>query len=111
MQISTALEDEARAPTGNKREDCDTPAYTGRVVFDQIDYEVRCEWGLRGLSALGPASDVVVIVDVLSFSTAVDAAVANGASVLPYLYKDDSAQDFARTKGALLASNRSGGGY
>jgi 2-phosphosulfolactate phosphatase len=63
------------------------------------------------LSALGPASDVVVIVDVLSFSTAVDVAVANGASVLPYLYKDESAQDFARTKGALLASNRSVGGY
>src|ERR1700730_4766356 len=107
MQISTALEDEARAPTGNKREDCDTPAYTGRVVFDQTDYEVRCEWGLRGLSALGPASDVVVIVDVLSFSTAVDIAIANGASVLPYTWKDDSSGQFADEKRALLASDRS----
>jgi 2-phosphosulfolactate phosphatase len=61
---------------------------------------------MRGLLALAPASDAVVIVDVLSFSTAVDIAVSNGASVFPYRWKDDSARRFAHEKGALLASDR-----
>ena len=86
----------------------ETPAYTNRVAFDQAEYDLRCEWGFPGLQALSPISDVAVIVDVLSFSTAVDVAVANGASVLPYRWKDESAYDFVRTRGGLLASDRSG---
>ena len=74
---------------------------------DQAEFDLRCEWGLGGLRALGPASDVVVVVDILSFSTAVDVAVANGASVLPYRWKDGSAQEFAQARGAILASQRS----
>jgi 2-phosphosulfolactate phosphatase len=81
--------------------------YTGCVRADQAEFDLRCEWGLGGLRALGPASDVVVVVDILSFSTAVDVAVARGASILPYRWKDRSAQEFARTMGALLASHRS----
>jgi 2-phosphosulfolactate phosphatase len=76
------------------------------VYFDQAEYELRCEWGMRGLLALAPSSDAVVIVDVLSFSTAVDIAVSNGACVLPYPWKDDSTARFAREQGALLASER-----
>ncbi len=75
-------------------------------MFDQAEYDLRCEWGLAGLRTLAPDSDVVVIVDVLSFSTAVDVAVANGASVLPYRFKNPSAQDFATSVGALCASKR-----
>ena len=78
--------------------------------FDQTDYDLRCEWGMRGLRALAPASDAVVIVDVLSFSTAVDIAVSNGATVFPYRWKDDSASRFAREKGALLATDRNAAG-
>jgi 2-phosphosulfolactate phosphatase len=74
--------------------------------FDQAEYDLRCEWGMRGLLSLAPASDAVVIVDVLSFSTAVDIAVSNGACVFPYRSKDDSAGRFAREKEALLASDR-----
>ena len=77
------------------------------MLFDQAEYDLRCEWGLHGLLSLAPTSDVVVIVDVLSFSTAVDIAIANGASVLPYRWKDDSARRFADEKRALLASGRS----
>lgn len=51
--------------------------------MDQSGYQLRCEWAARGLETLAPASDVVIIVDVLSFSTAVDIAVSRGATVEP----------------------------
>jgi len=76
------------------------------VHFDQADYDLRCEWGLRGLLALAPGSDAVVIVDVLSFSTGVDIAVSRGASVTPWRWKDGSAKPFAAAKGAVLAEER-----
>jgi 2-phosphosulfolactate phosphatase len=79
--------------------------------FDQAEYDVRCEWALEGLLALGESSDAMVIVDVLSFSTAVDIALGCGASVLPYRWKDDSATAFAAERGAVLAAGRSSGGY
>jgi 2-phosphosulfolactate phosphatase len=74
--------------------------------FDQSDYDFRCEWGLEGLCALRSDCDAVVIVDVLSFSTAVDIVLSKGASVLPYSGKDDSAGRFAVEKGAVLAERR-----
>ncbi|MBD3943129.1 2-phosphosulfolactate phosphatase [Microbacterium sp. NEAU-LLC] len=48
--------------------------------FDQHRYQVRHEWGAAGLARLAPA-DVVVVVDVLRFSTTVTDAVARGESV------------------------------
>jgi len=77
----------------------------------QAGFDVRCEWGLAGVEALAPTSDVVVVVDVLSFTTCVSIAVANGAGVLPYRFRDETASDFAIGSGALLASSRGGGGY
>lgn len=44
---------------------------------------VHCEWGLHGIETLRDAVGVIVIVDVLSFSTAVDVATARGALVCP----------------------------
>lgn len=49
-------------------------------AFDQSRYQVRFEWGVAGLERLAP-SDVVVVVDVLRFSTAVADRVAGGESV------------------------------
>lgn len=77
----------------------------------QEGFDVRCEWGLSGIAALAPASDVVVVVDVLSFTTCVEVAAASGAVVLPYRFKDDTASDFAARSDALLASSRDGRGY
>ena len=74
--------------------------------FDQEGHELRCEWGLQGVRHLAATSDAVVVVDVLSFSTAVDIAVANGAMVLPYRWNDESAQRFAAENDALLAGAR-----
>ena len=50
----------------------------------QAGFDVGCEWGLQGIEALAPTSDVVVVVDVLSFTTCVEVATANGATVLPH---------------------------
>lgn len=48
--------------------------------FDQSTYQVRLDWGVDGLARLAPA-DVVVVIDVLRFSSSVVDAVAAGTSV------------------------------
>jgi 2-phosphosulfolactate phosphatase len=48
--------------------------------FDQSTYQVRLEWGVDGLARLAPA-DVVVVVDVLRFSSTVIRAVERGETV------------------------------
>jgi 2-phosphosulfolactate phosphatase len=79
--------------------------------FDQADFEVRCEWGEKGISQLAPISDVVVIIDVLSFSTCIDIANSRGVIVFPYQWKDESAQTFAQSIDAELAKKRGGSRY
>ncbi len=81
------------------------------MSFTQQAYDIRCEWGLSGLTCLSPHSDAIVIVDVLSFSTCVDIAVANGAIVYPYHWRDDAATAYAASLGAVAASRRHGSGY
>jgi 2-phosphosulfolactate phosphatase len=81
------------------------------MIFDQAEYDLRLEWGHAGVTTLAPVSEVLIVVDVLVFSTAVDVALGRGASVLPYRWRDSSAEAFAKSKGALLASHRSAGGY
>lgn len=48
--------------------------------FDQSRYQVRFDWGVDGLARLAPA-DVVVVVDVLRFSSTVTDAVSRGETV------------------------------
>lgn len=80
------------------------------MFFSQGQYDLRCGWAMRGLAAIGTDADAVVIVDVLSFSTAVDVAVSRGASVFPYRWNDASAAAFAAERGAVLAGSRRAGG-
>lgn len=86
------------------------PSDTG-MSFDQSDFEVRCEWGYPGILQLAPISDVVIIVDVLSFSTCLDIANSRGAIVFPYPWNDASANTFAQSVGAELASQRGSSRY
>ncbi|GAA2776045.1 2-phosphosulfolactate phosphatase [Saccharopolyspora taberi] len=70
-------------------------------------HEVRFEWGIDGVRALAPESAALVVVDVLSFSTAVDVATGTGAKVLPLRWNDERASRAAQRSGALLARPRS----
>ena len=82
------------------------------AYFDQESFDICCEWGMAGVQQLAP-SDVIIIVDVLSFSTSVDIAVSRGAIVYPYRWKDDSAVRYAQERSAELAGprNRSKGKF
>jgi 2-phosphosulfolactate phosphatase len=78
--------------------------------FDQHDAACRCEWGVDSLDVLERA-DVVIVVDVLSFSTCVDIAVARGATILPHPWKDTAARELAARRQAVLAVTRGEPGY
>lgn len=74
--------------------------------YSQRRWRVRCEWGAEGMEAIAGDADVVVIVDVLSFSTCVEVAVSRGAVVYPSLWKDERASALAKEVGATLAVGR-----
>lgn len=74
------------------------------LYYAQEGFDARFEWGIEGLRRLAPHSGVIVIVDVLRFTTAVDVAVSRGAVVYPYHGRSDgSAEAYARELGAQLA--------
>lgn len=83
------------------------PSPAASSPFDQSRYQVRFDWGVAGLRRLAPA-DVVVVVDVLRFSSSVSARVAAGEDValddiaLDDVALDDVAPDRALGDGALV---------
>jgi 2-phosphosulfolactate phosphatase len=73
--------------------------------------QVVAEWGLRGIEALRDRVKVLVIVDILSFSTTVDVAVSRGAKAYPFPYGDmAAAQAAADDVGAILVRPRRAAG-
>jgi 2-phosphosulfolactate phosphatase len=74
-----------------------------RSWFEQSGWNVRFDWGPNGLRTLAPVSDVVVVVDVLRFTTAVDVALGRGAVVYPYRWHDGSEGEFADERDAVVA--------
>jgi 2-phosphosulfolactate phosphatase len=82
------------------------------MTFNQSEFNIKLEWGLPGIEQLASVSDVIIIVDVLSYSTCLDIAVSKGAIIYPYKYKDEFASEYAKSLGAELAdSNRNSSGY
>ncbi|WP_330898656.1 2-phosphosulfolactate phosphatase [Brevibacillus brevis] len=77
-----------------------------RTVCKQLDYTARFDWGYEGVEQVGASSDMIVIIDVLSFSTCVDIVTGRGGIVYPYQVKDESTVAFAKQKAALLAGKR-----
>jgi 2-phosphosulfolactate phosphatase len=77
----------------------------------QDGYDIRCEWGPRGLEAL-EACRTLIVVDVLSFCTSVAVAVEAGAMVLPWAGDEAGGRALAASRAALLAGRREdGAGY
>lgn len=59
------------------------------MTFAQSEFDVRCEWGAQGIAVLAPISDIVILVDVLSFSTCAEVATSRGAVVFPFQGQPD----------------------
>lgn len=72
----------------------------------QGDSRIRFDWGLRGAAAIAEGADVAVVVDVLSFTTTLSVALDEGIDVLPYRWRDDTAEAYAAAHDAVLAAGR-----
>jgi 2-phosphosulfolactate phosphatase len=81
------------------------------MSFDQSEFEVRCEWGEKGVLQLAPISDAIIVIDVLSFSTCIDIANSRGAIVFPYQWQDESVEAFAQSNNAEVAEKRGSSRY
>ena len=77
--------------------------------YQQQGYAYRFEWGMEGLRSLAPDADVVIIVDVLRFTSAVSAAVEGGSVVLPYPWQHDDLAAYAQSHNAVPAGFREDG--
>lgn len=76
-------------------------------MFDQSPYECRMEWGQRGAREAAERGDITIIVDVLSFSSTVTAAVNAGAVVYPHPPPaNEAAGKYAAELGAELVRGR-----
>ena len=72
----------------------------------QRDFGIRLGWGVNAVRGFAADCAVVVIVDVLCFSTTVEVAVSRGATILPHRMGDDSAAGYAAERDASLAVGR-----
>ena len=72
----------------------------------QEGYAVRFEWGSTGATTVGVNGGVLVLVDVLSFTTTVAVAVQHGTAIYPAAWRDGRAAELATEVGAALAVGR-----
>lgn len=77
-------------------------------VFSQADYQCRFEWGAKGARDAAARGDMVIIVDVLSFSSTTVMACSYGAWIYPYP-PNDQATKFAQSVDAVVAGKRGDG--
>jgi 2-phosphosulfolactate phosphatase len=74
-------------------------------ILAQQTYRCRFDWGRAGVRRAALRRDIVAVVDVLRFSTAVVTAVEQGALIYPCAPADD-ADELARRVGAEVAGYR-----
>lgn len=74
--------------------------------WTQNGYGLRFEWGPGGVTQVADRSGVLVIVDVLSFTTSVTVAAARAVAVYPAAWRDARAGQLARQVDAVLAVGR-----
>jgi 2-phosphosulfolactate phosphatase len=74
-------------------------------------FAINFDWGLSGLAAVGRPADVVVVVDVLRFTTAVDVGVARGAVIIPAPFHAQKAAQLALDHDAEVAGVGSASGF
>jgi 2-phosphosulfolactate phosphatase len=79
---------------------------SGLDPFSQASYRIRLEWGRRGARRAAARGDLRVVVDTLSFASAVVTAVAHGAEVYPCRDREDPIE-LAQRLGAVAAESRS----
>lgn len=82
------------------------PADAVARAHAQHGRQVRLEWGPTGGAAITTDADVAVVVDVLSFTTTLTIAVAQGTRVHPFAWKDERAAAYARERDAVVAVGR-----
>jgi len=75
-------------------------------ALTQREFGVRFDWGPVGAAHLAQESGAVVVVDTLSFTTAVSVATGRGAAVIPWALGDDGADELAAARDAALAVPR-----
>ena len=76
--------------------------------YAQDGFRGGFDWGPVGAEVV--AGDIVAVVDVLSFTTAVTVAADVGIEVYPYRWRDETALAYAERFGAKLAVGRSEAG-
>ncbi|TDW89252.1 2-phosphosulfolactate phosphatase [Kribbella pratensis] len=76
--------------------------------YAQAGFGIGFEWGPVGAGVV--SGDIVAVVDVLSFTTAVTVAADLGIDVYPYRWRDETAVAYAEQYGATLAVGRSAAG-
>jgi len=74
-------------------------------TFEQTGHRCRLDWGRRGAFAGAQRGDALVIIDTLSFSTAVATAIDRGAEIFPCRLEADQSA-LARELGAEYAVKR-----
>jgi 2-phosphosulfolactate phosphatase len=79
-----------------------------RPALRQREHRVRFDWGAVGAAAVAGDADLVIVVDVLSFTTTLSVALDVGIAVVPSPPNEDAADQIARDLGAVLAVGRSG---
>ena len=76
------------------------------AAWAQATYDVRFDWGATGAERLTAEGALLVVVDVLSFTTSVSVANERGTAVIPAAWHDGRAEELAEAHQAALAVGR-----